>query len=98
MEFLLELGFRAAAEAASDYKKASVAQQLQALRQGAVSVDGYKGQRLTFRAWDGQLRQPLLLTYGTGVADVAPLEGFLHPRTTLDTLGFDAPETACKAA
>ena len=89
---------RAAAEAASAFQKANVAQQLQALRQGAVSVDGYKGQRLTFRAWDGQLRQPLLLTYGTGVADVAPLEGFLHPRTTLDTLGFDAPETACKAA
>jgi ABC transporter substrate binding protein (PQQ-dependent alcohol dehydrogenase system) len=88
---------RAAAEAASAFQKASLAQQLQALRQGAVSVDGYKGQRLTFRAWDGQLRQPLLLAYGSGVADVAPLEGFLHPRTTLDTLGYDAPETGCKA-
>jgi ABC transporter substrate binding protein (PQQ-dependent alcohol dehydrogenase system) len=89
---------RAAAEAASAFGKATIAQQLQALRQGAISVDGYKGQRLTFRAWDGQLRQPLLLAYGSGVADVAPLEGFLHPRTTLDTLGYDAPETACKAA
>lgn len=89
---------RAAAEVASAFDKASIAQQLAALRQGAVSLDGYKGQRLTFRAWDGQLRQPLLLAYGTGVAETAPLEGFLHPRSTLDTLGYDAPETGCRRA
>ena len=88
---------RAATEVASTFPKAPIAQQLQALRQAAVSMDGYKGQRLTFRAWDGQLRQTLLLAYGTGVAATAPLEGFLHPRTTLDTLGYDAPETGCKA-
>lgn len=88
---------RAAAEAAASFNNASIAQQLQALRQGAVALDGYKGQRLTFRAWDGQLRQPLLLAHGNGVADVAPLEGFLHPRTALDTLGTDAPESACRA-
>jgi ABC transporter substrate binding protein (PQQ-dependent alcohol dehydrogenase system) len=88
---------RAAAEVATAFQNAGIAQQLQALRHGAVAVDGYKGQRLTFRGWDGQLRQPLLLAYGGGVADVAPLEGFLHPRTTLDTLGYDAPESACKA-
>ena len=92
------IAVRAAAEAAGSFPQATIAQQLQALRQGAVTVDGYKGQRLSFRAWDGQLRQPLLLAYGTGVAETAPLEGFLHPRTTLDTLGFDAPETACKNA
>jgi ABC transporter substrate binding protein (PQQ-dependent alcohol dehydrogenase system) len=89
---------RAAVEAACADPRAGIAQQLQALRQGAVALDGYKGQRLTFRAWDGQLRQPLLLSHGNGVAEVAPLEGFLHPRSTLDTLGYDAPETGCKAA
>lgn len=88
---------RCAAEVASAYIKAGVAQQVQALRQGAIAVDGYKGQRLTFRGWDGQLRQPLLLAHGGGIADIAPLEGFLHPRITLDTLGYDAPETGCKA-
>lgn len=88
---------RAAAEAASLDAKAATGPQLQALRQGTVALDGYKGQRLTFRAWDGQLRQPLLLAHGNGVAEVAPLEGFLHPRSTLDTLGYDAPETGCKA-
>lgn len=88
---------RAAAEIAAAYNKAGVAQQVQALRQGAVAVDGYKGQRLSFRAWDGQLRQPLLLAHGGGVADIAPLEGFLHPRSALDTLGHDEPESGCKA-
>jgi ABC transporter substrate binding protein (PQQ-dependent alcohol dehydrogenase system) len=88
---------RAAAEVVAAYNKSTIAQQLQALRQGAVTVDGYKGQRLSFRAWDGQLRQPLLLAHGGGIADMAPLEGFLHPRTTLDTLGYDAPDSGCKA-
>jgi ABC transporter substrate binding protein (PQQ-dependent alcohol dehydrogenase system) len=88
---------RAAAEVAAVQAKAGTAQQLQALRQGQVAVDGYKGERLSFRAWDGQLRQPVLLAYGSGVADVAPPEGFLHPRTPLDTLGYDAPESGCKA-
>lgn len=88
---------RAAAEAASADPRAAIAQQLQALKQGTIALDGYKGQRLTFRAWDGQLRQPLLLAHGNGIAEMAPLEGFLHPRSALDTLGYDAPETGCKA-
>jgi ABC transporter substrate binding protein (PQQ-dependent alcohol dehydrogenase system) len=88
---------RSAAEVASVHSKSGVAQQVQALRQGAVVVDGYKGQRLSFRAWDGQLRQPLLLAHGGGIGEIAPLEGFLHQRSTLDTLGYDAPESACKA-
>jgi ABC transporter substrate binding protein (PQQ-dependent alcohol dehydrogenase system) len=91
------IAVRAAAEVAGAFNQASTAQELQALRQGALAVDGYKGQRLTFRGWDGQLRQPLLLAHGNGVSDTAPLDGFLHPRTALDTLGYDAPETGCRA-
>ena len=75
---------------------AGISQQLKALRQGELAVDGYKGQRLTFRAWDGQLRQPLLLTQASSVVEVAPVEGFLHPRSALDTLGFDQPESGCR--
>lgn len=63
----------------------------------AVEVDGSKGTSLGFRAWDGQLRQPLLLTDGQGVIAMAPSEGILHPKNTLDTLGADAPERLCKA-
>lgn len=66
----------------------------QALR--AAELDGSKGIAMSFRAWDGQLRQPLLLTDGQAVLDVAPGEGVLHPRHRLDTLGADAPEKLCK--
>lgn len=92
------MGARSAAQVAGAYIGAGIAQQLQALRQGAVAVAGYKGQRLTFRGWDGQLRQPLLLAHGNGVAEVAPLAGFPHPRNVLDTLGHDATDTGCRAA
>jgi ABC transporter substrate binding protein (PQQ-dependent alcohol dehydrogenase system) len=59
-------------------------------------LDGSKGVTMSFRAWDGQLRQPLLLTDGEGVIGSAPAEGVLHPKNNLDTLGADAPEKLCK--
>ena len=62
-----------------------------------TSVDGSKGVNLSFRAWDGQLRQTLLLTDGQGVIAQAPIEGLLHPTDVLDTLGADSPEKLCKA-
>jgi ABC transporter substrate binding protein (PQQ-dependent alcohol dehydrogenase system) len=51
---------------------------------------------LSFRAWDGQLRQPVLLAAPRSLVAVAPIEGFLHPKSELDTLGYDQPETSCK--
>jgi ABC transporter substrate binding protein (PQQ-dependent alcohol dehydrogenase system) len=63
-----------------------------------LQLDGSKGTTLTFRPWDGQLRQPLLLTDGQAVISQAPVEGLLHPTNVLDTLGADAPEKLCKTA
>jgi ABC transporter substrate binding protein (PQQ-dependent alcohol dehydrogenase system) len=60
-------------------------------------LDGSKGTPMSFRAWDGQLRQTLLLTDGQGVIGQAPVDGVMHPRDVLDTLGADAPEKLCKA-
>lgn len=80
----------------AEQPKASVAQQLQALRSGQVFVDGFKGPRLSYRAWDGQLRQPVFLGSADGVASVAPLDGVMHPVDTLDTLGMDEKESACR--
>ena len=59
--------------------------------------DGSKGTLMGLRPWDGQLRQPLVLSDGQGVAGLAPQEGVLHPRNNLDALGADAPEKLCKA-
>jgi len=59
------------------------------------ALQGYKGKPLSFRAWNGQLRQPVLLAAARSLVAVAPLEGFLHPNSELDTLGFDEPESTC---
>jgi ABC transporter substrate binding protein (PQQ-dependent alcohol dehydrogenase system) len=60
------------------------------------AVADFKGQKLTVRPWNQQLRQPILLTDGRGTVSVSPQEGFLHQVTELDTLGLDQPETKCK--
>ena len=60
------------------------------------SIAAFKGQRLTLRAWNLQLRQPILLVDGRIVVSVSPQEGFLHQVSELDTLGVDQPETKCK--
>lgn len=60
------------------------------------ALQGYKGTPLSFRTWDGQLRQPVLLAAPMSLVAVAPIEGFLHPLTELDTLGTDQPESQCK--
>ncbi len=59
------------------------------------ALQGYKGKPLSFRAWNGQLRQPILLAAPRSLVTVAPIEGFLHKTTELDTLGFDLPESTC---
>jgi ABC transporter substrate binding protein (PQQ-dependent alcohol dehydrogenase system) len=74
------------------------AQMLKALGRPEFTLDGFKGVRLSFRAWDRQLRQPLLLTDGMGVIGSAPVEGVMHPKNVLDTLGTDAAESACNGA
>lgn len=57
---------------------------------------GFKGRKLDFRRWNGQLRQPILLVHPRALVSVSPQEGFLHPQTELDTLGYDAPESQCR--
>ncbi|MGR9035887.1 MAG: ABC transporter substrate-binding protein [Gammaproteobacteria bacterium] len=59
------------------------------------ALQGYKGNPLSFRPWNGQLRQPVLLAAPRSLVAVAPIEGFLHPKTELDTLGYDQPESTC---
>lgn len=56
----------------------------------------FKGQKLTLRDWNLQLRQPILLADGRTIASVSPQEGFLHQFSELDTLGVDRPETKCR--
>ncbi|QJD31415.1 ABC transporter substrate-binding protein [Methylococcus geothermalis] len=61
------------------------------------ALAGFKGVPLSFRRWDGQLRQPVLLAQERSLVAVAPVEGFAHPKNELDSLGYDEPETQCRA-
>lgn len=61
-----------------------------------ISIDGVKGNPMSFRAWDHQLRQPILLATADAVIATAPLEQFLHRTNVLDTLGIDEPESKCR--
>jgi len=62
----------------------------------ALPIDGFKGRKLTFRPWNGQLRQPIPLVHPRSLVTNSPQDGFLHPTSELDTLGFDRPESQCR--
>ena len=63
----------------------------------SFELAGFKGRALGFRKWNGQMRQPILLVTDRAVIASAPLNGFLHQRTELDTLGLDRSESGCAA-
>ncbi|MER8471671.1 ABC transporter substrate-binding protein [Mesorhizobium sp. M1328] len=65
------------------------------IRSDDFSVAAFKGQKLTFRKWNHQLRQPILLGDTKSVVSTSPQEGYLHQISELDTLGVDQPETKC---
>jgi ABC transporter substrate binding protein (PQQ-dependent alcohol dehydrogenase system) len=65
------------------------------IRDDKFSIAAFKGQKLTFRKWNWQLRQPIFLGDGRSVVTTSPQEGFLHQFSELDTLGVDQPETKC---
>jgi ABC transporter substrate binding protein (PQQ-dependent alcohol dehydrogenase system) len=60
-------------------------------------VAAFKGVATSFRSWNGQLREPLIVGTPKLLVSVSPQPGFLHQFSVLDTLGIDKPETKCKA-
>ena len=83
-------------EAASRQNSADPNKILDFLKGPELALGAFKGQKLTLRDWDLQLRQPILLTDGRTIVSVSPQQGFLHQFSELDTLGYDRPETQCK--
>ncbi len=63
----------------------------------SFELAGFKGRPLSFRAWNGQLRQPIPLVTPRAVVAQAPLPGYLHQHSEMDTLGLDRPESKCEA-
>ncbi|KGM87894.1 amino acid/amide ABC transporter substrate-binding protein, HAAT family [Roseovarius mucosus DSM 17069] len=91
------LALRVLGEAVTRTKSADPAEIRAYALSDKFELAAFKGQKLTFRAWNGQLRQPILLADGRIMLSVSPQEGFLHQRSLLDTLGLDQPESACTA-
>ncbi|WP_435258700.1 ABC transporter substrate-binding protein [Thioclava sp. FR2] len=59
------------------------------------TLDGFKGRALSFRSWNGQLRQPIAVVNDRALVAMPPLPAFLHQRNDMDSLGLDQPESAC---
>nr|WP_024308580.1 ABC transporter substrate-binding protein [Pseudomonas sp. P818] len=74
----------------------------QAIRTLALSadlpLDGFKGRKLSFRPWNGELRQPIPLVHPRALVSTSPQDGFLHPSNEMDSLGYDRPEVSCDLA
>jgi ABC transporter substrate binding protein (PQQ-dependent alcohol dehydrogenase system) len=91
------LGFRSLADAAMKSGETEPKAVKKYLLSGNFKLEAFKGQALSFRDWDHQMRQPIILGGGTRVpVSTSPQEGFLHEHYLTDTLGFDKPETKCK--
>ena len=67
------------------------------LKSPDFALAAFKGQRLTLRDWNLQLRQPILLSDGRMVVSVSPQEGFQHQFSELDTLGIGSARKQMQA-
>lgn len=89
------VAMRAVGEAVARTPARSPAEILRTLRDGRIAIELSKGVSGSFRPWDGQLRQPIMLHTQNAVVDFAPLDGFLHEHSTLDTLGLGPRDVPC---
>jgi ABC transporter substrate binding protein (PQQ-dependent alcohol dehydrogenase system) len=89
------LGVRAIGEAVTRTSSADNAKLRDYLRSPDFALGGFKGVGLSFRPWNQQMRQPVLLVNKRVLVSVSPQDGFLHQRTPLDSLGYDEPESDC---
>jgi len=91
------LAARMIGEAASRTKSGKYEDLVGYIKSPKFDLAGFKGVGLSLRSWNGQLRQPILITTPKLLVSVSPQQGFLHQFSELDTLGVDKPETKCQA-
>jgi ABC transporter substrate binding protein (PQQ-dependent alcohol dehydrogenase system) len=97
LDYDVWVAVRSIGEAAARTRSAAPSHLIAHLKSAEFDLAAFKGRKLTYRAWDGQLRQPILLATAKLPVTVSPQPGFLHQFTELDTLGIDSPETNCRA-
>lgn len=89
------LAVRSVGEAATRTQSADPQKMMDYMRSEKFELGGYKGLPLSYRPWDGQMRQGIILADSRAVISVSPQAAFLHQFSQLDTLGVDRPETKC---
>lgn len=90
------LAVRSIGEAVTRAQTAEPAEIHDYLVSEAFEIAAFKGEPLTFRTWNQQMRQPILLATDRMLVSVSPQDQFLHQRSPLDTLGYDQPESSCR--
>jgi len=90
------LALRVFGEAATRTRKTDLPSLREYILSDRFKVAGFKGQQMTFRDWDHQLRQPILIAGPRALVSISPQEGFLHEKFPTDTLGIDKPESKCR--
>jgi ABC transporter substrate binding protein (PQQ-dependent alcohol dehydrogenase system) len=97
LDYDVWVAVRSIGEAATRSKSPAPADLIAYLKSSEFDLAAFKGRKLSYRPWDGQLRQPILVATAKLPVSVSPQPGFLHQFTELDTLGIDKPETNCRA-
>ncbi|KXF80369.1 branched-chain amino acid ABC transporter substrate-binding protein [Enterovibrio coralii] len=87
---------RSVNEAVTALNKGDVETVLPFIMSDRFQLAAYKGRKLSYRPWNGQLRQTVPLFDSQALVATAPFEGFLHPRNELDSLGIDEAQSQCR--
>ncbi len=95
-DFAAWVAIRSISEAATRLKSTDYEKITDYIQSSQFALAAYKGRKLSYRPWSGQLRQPIAVTAAMSLVTQSPQEGFLHRVSELDTLGFDKPEVHCK--
>ena len=96
IDFNSWVGVRTFGEAITRTKSLDPKILLEKIMDEEFNLAAYKGKPVSYRNWNGQLRQPILLVTPRALVSVSPQPGFVHPRTELDTLGIDKADSKCK--
>jgi ABC transporter substrate binding protein (PQQ-dependent alcohol dehydrogenase system) len=96
LDYQAWVAVRAIGEAASRTHSGDFAPINAYIRGDQFDLAAFKGRKVTFRKWDGQLRQPIIIAGPELPVSTSPQQGFLHEHEEVDTLGIDEPESKCK--
>ncbi|MBL8565615.1 MAG: ABC transporter substrate-binding protein [Hyphomicrobiaceae bacterium] len=97
LDYNVWMAVRSVGEAATRRRSGDTKELIAYMRLPEFELAAFKGRKLTYRDWNGQLRQPILVTTDKLHVTVSPQPEFLHQFSELDTLGIDKPETKCAA-